>query len=69
MSAKKINRSAVAKAAQMLQKNATGIVLSGRIVDGKVELDKKTLDEIARKHAGSNKSFVAVNAPFDPTGS
>ena len=44
----------------------TGIILSGRVVNGKVELDQSTLDEIGRKFAGANKSFVAVNAPFDP---
>jgi hypothetical protein len=55
------------EAAHLLQERQTGIVLSGKIVNGKVELDKSTLDQIAKKFAGANKSFVAVNAPFDPT--
>ncbi|MGA8429764.1 MAG: hypothetical protein WB729_08080 [Candidatus Sulfotelmatobacter sp.] len=54
------------EAAKTLQNSRTGVVLSGRIVNGKVELDQATLDEIARKFGGANKSFVAVNAPFDP---
>jgi predicted hydrolase (HD superfamily) len=54
------------EAAQLLQDRQTGIVLSGKIINGKVELDKSTLDQIAKKFAGANKSFVAVNAPFDP---
>ena len=61
-----LDRKALADAAKVLQKSATGIVLSGRIVNGKVELDQATLDEIARKFAGANKAFVAVNAPFAP---
>ena len=56
-------------AARTLQQGRTGIVLSGSIKDGKVELDQATLDEIAKKFAGANKSFVAVNAPFDPQSS
>jgi hypothetical protein len=49
-----------------LAKHRSGIVLSGQIKDGKVELDQRTLDEIAKSFAGANRSFVAVNAPFDP---
>jgi len=54
------------QAARTIQDLRSGVVLSGRITNGKVELDKTTLDEIAKKFAGSNRSFVAVNAPFDP---
>lgn len=57
---------ALLEAAHVLEENRTGIVLTGRIRDGKVELDKRTLDEIAEKFARSNVAFVAVNAPFDP---
>ena len=53
-------------AARMIETNRSGILLSGKIVNGKVELDKTTLDAIATKFAGSNRSFIAVNAPFDP---
>jgi hypothetical protein len=52
--------------AHKLAKHRSGIVLSGHVKDGKVELDRRTLDEIAKTFAGANKSFVAVNAPFDP---
>jgi hypothetical protein len=62
----KIDRNEVAKAAETMQKHATGIVLSGHIHNGKVELDQSTLDEIARKFGNANHAFVAVNAPFDP---
>ena len=52
--------------AEQTLKDRTGIVLSGRVVNGKVELDEHTVAEIARKFPGAGKSFVAVNAPFDP---
>jgi hypothetical protein len=42
------------------------VVLTGRIVNGRVEIDKNVLDEIAKKHPNANGSFIAVNAPFDP---
>jgi hypothetical protein len=42
------------------------VVLRGKIVNGKVEIDKDVLDEIAKKHPTANGSFIAVNAPFDP---
>lgn len=54
------------EAARVVQDHRSGIVLSGHIRDGKVEFDKATLDAIAKKYAGANTSFVAVNAPFDP---
>ena len=56
----------IVQAAKTLQEHRTGIVLSGRVVNGKVELDQATLDEIAQKFAGATTTFVAVNAPFDP---
>jgi hypothetical protein len=52
--------------AQSLRQVRTGIVLSGRVVNGRVELDQSTLDEISEKFADAEISFVAVNAPFDP---
>jgi len=54
------------EAAKTLVNYRTGILLTGRIVNGKVELDKASLEEVQRKFAGANQSFVAVNAPFDP---
>lgn len=53
-------------AARMLKEIRTGIVLSGRVVNGKVELDQSTMEEISKKYANAEISFVAVNAPFDP---
>jgi hypothetical protein len=39
----------------------------GQIIDGRVVIDQASLDEIAARFPGANMSFVAVNAPFDPT--
>ena len=44
------------------------IVLRGKIVNGKVQIDQDVLDDIARKYPNANGSFIAVNAPFDPKG-
>jgi hypothetical protein len=52
--------------AKEMQKARTGIVLTGVVRNGKVELDQTTLDEIAQKFGNANTAFVAVNAPFDP---
>jgi transcriptional regulator of acetoin/glycerol metabolism len=57
------------EAARKVQENRSGIVLSGQIKDGKVELDERTLEDIKRNFAGSDRAFVAVNAPFDPNSS
>lgn len=54
------------EAAKTLEENRTGIVLTGRVVNGKVELDQSCLDQIAKKFGDASKVFVAVNAPFDP---
>lgn len=56
----------VLDAAKTIENNRLGIVLTGTVKNGKVELDKSCLEEIERKFAKANKSFVAVNAPFDP---
>lgn len=39
----------------------------GQIIDGRVVIDQASLDELAAKFPGANMSFIAVNAPFDPT--
>lgn len=57
---------AAVEAVKTLEKNRTGIVLTGQVKDGKVILDKSSLQEISRKFPAANISFVAVNAPFDP---
>jgi len=56
----------MAQAAKLIQENRTGLVLTGRVVNGRVELDQAALDEIQEKFPNANVSFVAVNAPFDP---
>lgn len=43
------------------------IQVVGQIIDGKVVIDQASLDELAAKYPGANMSFIAVNAPFDPT--
>ena len=55
-------RKKVEEAAQ-LEAGATGIVLTGRIKDGKIEFDQKTLDEVAKKYPTGDRSFIAMNAP------
>ena len=62
----KFDRKAVLKAAEVLDQSRTGIVLTGRVVNGKIELDETTLKEISQKYPNAEFSFVAVNAPFDP---
>jgi transcriptional regulator of acetoin/glycerol metabolism len=66
MKAEDEHHAALQDAARVVRDHRSGIVLSGHIKDGKVELDKATLDEIAQKFGRANTSFVAVNAPFDP---
>lgn len=56
----------MADAARVIRENQTGLVLTGRITNGRVELDQTTLDEIGQKFPDAEISFVAVNAPFDP---
>ena len=53
-------------AVEAIEKNRTGIILTGEVKNGKVIIDKASLDEIARKFPSANVKFVAVNAPFDP---
>ena len=38
----------------------------GRVRNGVLEIDQRSLDEFARKFPNANMTFVAVNAPFDP---
>ncbi len=56
----------LAEAAKTLTEKRTGLVLTGRLKDGKLILDKETEDEIARKFAKADQAFVAMNSPFDP---
>lgn len=50
----------------LLKNNRTGLVLTGRIKDGKLILDKESLDEIATKYPKADMAFIALNSPFDP---
>jgi len=56
----------LAEAGKTLHQNRTGLVLTGRIKNGKLILDKTTEDEIARRFANADTAFVALNSPFDP---
>lgn len=56
----------LAAAAKVLKESRTGLVLTGRIKDGKLVLDQATRDEIASKFAKADVAFVAMNSPFDP---
>jgi hypothetical protein len=55
----------LAKAAEEIQTNRTGLVLTGRIKNGELQLDQATKDEIKRKYPEADMSFVAMNSPFD----
>ena len=59
-----------AKAIQDLRSTQAHVplVLTGRVVNGRVHIDQHALDEFARQHPNANGSFIAVNAPFDPDG-
>ena len=48
-----------------LARHRTDMVLTGRIHNGKLELDQPTLDEIQRKFPEGDACFVALNSPFD----
>lgn len=51
---------------RLLQDNRTGLILTGRIKDGKLELDQRSLNEIATRFPKADMAFVALNSPFDP---
>ncbi len=53
-------------AAKEVTDNRTGLVLSGRIKDGKLILDKASEDEVAQKFPKADRAFIAFNSPFDP---
>jgi hypothetical protein len=56
----------VLRTAEELKRVRSNLILTGRIVNGKLEIDQHVLDEIAKAYPRANKSFIAVNAPFDP---
>ncbi|WP_033442247.1 hypothetical protein [Saccharothrix sp. NRRL B-16314] len=55
----------LADAAKTLQENRTGMVLTGRIKNGELQLDQPTLDQIRQKYPDADVAFVALNSPFD----
>lgn len=59
------NSEQIEHAARVIHENRTGVVLTGRIVDGRVELDESTMDRIRDGFPGADVAFIAVNAPFD----
>lgn len=52
--------------ADVLRENRTGLVLTGRIKNGKLKLDQATLDEIQERFPQADQAFIAMNAPFSP---
>lgn len=56
----------VTRAGEVLRKTSTGLLLTGRIRNGKLELDKETLKEIEKPFPDADRAFVAMNSPFDP---
>ena len=51
--------------AETLRENKTGLVLTGRITNGELQLDQPTLDEIRSRFPDADISFIAMNSPFD----
>lgn len=56
----------LASVAKTMAAHRTGLVLTGRIKNGKLVLDKTSEQEIATKFAKADQAFIAMNAPFDP---
>lgn len=52
-------------AAKALQANRTGLLLTGRIKNGELQLDQSTLDQIRQQYPDADVAFVALNSPFD----
>jgi hypothetical protein len=52
-----------------LAQEGRAVQVVGRVVEGKLEIDQTALEEFARRFPDANATFVAVNAPFDPTSS
>ena len=61
-----VDKAAAVEALRTLEKNRTGIVLTGVVKNGKVVLDASSLEAVARRFPEAEVSFIAVNAPFDP---
>jgi hypothetical protein len=55
----------IVEAAKALQANRTGLLLTGRIKNGELQLDQSTLDQIRQQYPDADVAFVALNSPFD----
>jgi hypothetical protein len=60
-----LNENTVA-AVESLEASGRRVQVIGRVVNGRLELDQESLNEMAKKFPNANMAFVAVNAPFDP---
>lgn len=49
-----------------MQKQGMKVGIVGRVLNGKVEIDQNSLDNLSLKYPGATLTFVAVNAPFIP---
>jgi hypothetical protein len=63
---KNLTHEHVKNLAEQIEKARTGVVITGRVVNGKVIVDQSSLDAVAKKFPDGNGVFIAVNAPFDP---
>jgi len=61
-----LNANTVA-AVETLEASGRLVQVVGRVVNGRIELDQESLNEMAEKFPNANMAFVAVNAPFDPS--
>jgi hypothetical protein len=57
---------AVAHVEAHLKADGRKVQVVGHLVDGKLELDPDSLNQMKAKFPNSRMVFVAVNAPFDP---
>jgi hypothetical protein len=55
------------EAVATLEASGRRVQIIGRFVDGRLELDQDSLNEMTKKFPNADMAFVAVNAPFDPT--
>lgn len=66
MDANDRDNDSLSSVARTMKEQRTGLVLTGRIKNGKLVLDKTTEKEIATKFAKADQAFIALNSPFDP---
>jgi hypothetical protein len=54
------------EAVATLEASGRKVQVIGRFVDGRLELDQQSLNELSKRFPNADMAFVAVNAPFDP---